>query len=156
MTSTSTATGPAPDGNTYRWSGRCSAQMRWKPLEIVAVVIGFMIHWPIGLAILGIVLAKRRGYTLDSVIGRLRDTVQGFGSQGARSAQWRPFASTGNTAFDDWRSAELAKLEEERRKLDAAQREFADHMSDLRRARDREEFDRFMAARAAGSAAPQA
>lgn len=55
--------------------------------------------------------------------------------------------SSGNVAFDEWREAELARLEEERQKLAAAEREFVDFMENLRRAKDREEFDRFMAAR---------
>jgi hypothetical protein len=54
-------------------------------------------------------------------------------------------ASSGNAAFDDWRDAELARLDEERKKLDEMRREFDQHMRDLRMARDREEFDRFMA-----------
>jgi Protein of unknown function (DUF2852) len=52
--------------------------------------------------------------------------------------------STGNRAFDEWRAAELARLEEERQKLVAAEREFAEFMENLRHARDREEFERFM------------
>jgi hypothetical protein len=51
---------------------------------------------------------------------------------------------TGNSAFDEWRSAELARLEEERQKLVQAERDFAEHLDKLRRARDREEFERFM------------
>ena len=39
---------------------------------------------------------------------------------------------------------ELARIEEERKKLETAQREFATYRDDLRRAKDREEFDRFM------------
>ena len=58
-------------------------------------------------------------------------------------------ASTGNAAFNDWRTAELARLDEERRKLDEAQREFAEYSDAIRRAKDREEFDRFMAERRA-------
>ena len=54
-------------------------------------------------------------------------------------------ASTGNAAFDEWRTAELARLDEERRKLDEAQREFAEYVDAIRRAKDREEFERFMA-----------
>ena len=57
--------------------------------------------------------------------------------------------STGNAAFDEWRTAELARLEEERRKLDDAQREFAEYVDAIRRAKDREEFERFMAERRA-------
>ena len=54
---------------------------------------------------------------------------------------------TGNAAFDEWRTAELARLDEERRKLDEAQREFAEYSDAIRRAKDREEFERFMAER---------
>ena len=69
-------------------------------------------------------------------------------------AEWKPnFGGaprpTGNSAFDDWRSAELARLEEERQKLVQAERDFAEHLDKLRRARDREEFDRFMSERSA-------
>ncbi len=52
--------------------------------------------------------------------------------------------STGNSAFDEWRENELSRLEEERRKLEAAEREFTDYIESLRRAKDREEFERFM------------
>ena len=52
--------------------------------------------------------------------------------------------STGNRAFDEWRTTELARLQEERQKLVAAAREFAEFMENLRHARDREEFERFM------------
>ena len=56
---------------------------------------------------------------------------------------------TGNAAFNEWRTTELARLDEERRKLDEAQREFSEYVDAIRRAKDREEFDRFMAERRA-------
>jgi Ser/Thr protein kinase RdoA (MazF antagonist) len=55
---------------------------------------------------------------------------------------------SGNVAFDDYREKELKRLEEERKRLDEELREFESYMSDLRRARDAEEFDRFMRDRA--------
>ena len=54
---------------------------------------------------------------------------------------------TGNVAFDDWRDKELERLAEERRKLDDALAEFDEYARELRRAKDQEEFDRFMANR---------
>jgi hypothetical protein len=48
-----------------------------------------------------------------------------------------PASSTGSSAFDAYRSAELAKLHEE-------ERAFQDYLSDLRLARDREEFNAFL------------
>ena len=56
-------------------------------------------------------------------------------------------ARTGNVAFDDWRDKELERLAEERRKLDEMLDEFDEYARELRRAKDQEEFDRFMANR---------
>ena len=69
-----------------------------------------------------------------------------------RARERAPFArhSTGNMAFDEWRREELERIEKERQKLADAEREFVTFSEELRRAKDREEFDRFMAARRAG------
>ncbi|MBB4659670.1 hypothetical protein GGQ59_002207 [Parvularcula dongshanensis] len=56
-----------------------------------------------------------------------------------RSAQ----PKSGNAAFDDWRDQEMTRLDEERRKLDEARAEFEEYVSELRKARDREEFESF-------------
>ena len=69
------------------------------------------------------------------------------GAQNVVDAAIDGFAGTGNLAFDEHRAATLARLEEERRQLDAQQAEFAAFMQQLRRAKDQEEFDRFMQGR---------
>ena len=63
------------------------------------------------------------------------------------SARHHGFGRTGNIAFDDWREKELERLAEERRKLDETLKEFDSYARELRRAKDQEEFDRFMADR---------
>ncbi len=140
-----------------RYGGGCGFG-RWRPLELAAMVGGFLVFWPIGLAVIGFKMWQRRsGYQGDLFAfteeraRTARETCRSWRDRGegwSRSARGfgggfgpRP---TGNAAFDDWRAGELAKLEEERRKLEAAEREFADYITQLRRARDREEFDRFM------------
>jgi hypothetical protein len=60
---------------------------------------------------------------------------------------------TGNTAFESWKQGELERLEEERRKLAAAQAEFSGFLDQLKQSKDREEFDRFMAGRTASNQA---
>jgi len=142
--------GPWNNNQGYR---RCS---RWHPLELAAMIVGFVVFWPIGLAILALKIAqKKEGYPGD-LFSYARDKVAAksqswSGSQawcGSWSGSWQSRGSamraTGNSAFDDWRNAELARLEEERRKLVQAEREFSEYLDRLRRARDREEFDRFM------------
>ena len=68
-----------------------------------------------------------------------------------RLSLWRTtqygFASSGNAAFDEYKRTQLARLEEERRKLDDEQKAFRDHLARLRKAKDQDEFDRFMAER---------
>ena len=145
MTSFSNYGPTAPDFGSARWQGASSRG--WRPFEVAALVISFAFWWPLGLALLGFKLAQRRGYRFEHVLARAREAFS-RGGFGPASRPWQPFAgSTGNSAFDDWRAAEMARLEEERRRLDAAQKEFAEHLSNLRRARDKEEFEGFMAAR---------
>ena len=80
---------------------------------------------------------------------RRQDFYNWSAARAAASAppwQWRP-ATTGNLAFDEWREAELARIEAEREKLRAAEQEFSSFVENLRRAKDREEFERFLAQR---------
>eukprot|EP01037_Dinobryon_pediforme_P007579 gene7579-7642_t len=126
------------------------------PFEIAAIILGFIVFWPIGLALLFWRLGRDRSWSFRHQWG---GNAMNGGSYGWSSASkwggacWNRssfgpinFRHSGNSAFDDWKSAELARLEEERRKLDEAQRAFADHLENLRRARDRAEFESFMAA----------
>ncbi len=126
---------------------------RWTAVELIAMVAGFMIFWPLGLAVLGFKYWQHRTggpdlqTTATSAFQRARSAFDGFATRppGAEAGWAHGFtSSTGNAAFDAWKSAELARLEEERRRLDEAHREFAQWLDNVRRAKDREEFDRFM------------
>jgi hypothetical protein len=137
------------DGDQGRGRG-CGAGVGWRPIELVAMVLGFAVFWPIGLAIIAWKLWQKKQWSRGDFAAfaerKWRSATSGF--RGARDERWRPFA-TGNMAFDDWKAAEMERLEQERRKLDEAQREFGEFLNNLRRARDREEFDRFRAEREA-------
>jgi Protein of unknown function (DUF2852) len=127
---------------------------RWTAFEIVAMVLGFVVFWPIGLAVLGYKFWQRRAggpdlqtFVTDKWQGARtmmssNSSTWGCGSMRHAGRFYSP--STGNMAFDEWRTAELARLDEERRKLDDAQRDFTEYVEAIRRAKDREEFERFM------------
>jgi hypothetical protein len=77
----------------------------------------------------------------------------GFGGGfGGRGPGWGGYPNTGNRAFDEWKKMEVERIEEERRKLEAAQREFGEYLAHLRMARDRDEFERFKTERSAAQA----
>lgn len=130
------------------WRWRNYGASRWTLFEVVAMVLGFIVFWPIGLAILAFKIWQRKvGYVgdLQSAAGEkwreARSAMRGPAWQARRGFY---AGSTGNAAFDEWKTAELARLEEERRRLQEASREFSEFVENIRRAKDREEFDRFM------------
>jgi hypothetical protein len=118
----------------------------WHPLRIVLIVLGFMVWWPIGLAILFFTLGSRKMgcwsndrfenkmQRMQYKMERMRDHMErrGFGFPGFGAP------SSGNRAFDEYRMETLRRLEEE-------QKEFKDFLERLRHAKDKEEFDAFMA-----------
>ena len=143
---------PTRQNDGSNWRGRWHGEP-WKPVEILAMVLGFIVYWPIGFAVLGWKFwQKKSGYSGDIISfgrekwGNWTNWARGSDHLGysVKAASGFGMGSTGNRAFDEWRATELARLEEERQKLVAAEREFAEFMENLRHARDREEFERFM------------
>ncbi|MBB3937417.1 DUF2852 domain-containing protein [Aureimonas phyllosphaerae] len=118
----------------------------WTPATIALMVLGFIVYWPLGLAMIAYILWGDRLEVFRRDVGRATDSVAAtFRRSGARM----PFAAerTGNVAFDDWREAELKRLDEERAKLHRMSADFEAYARELRRAKDQEEFDRFMTSR---------
>jgi hypothetical protein len=130
-----------------RWGRSCAT--RWTLFELATMILGFMIFWPIGIAVFVYKMWQRRTGADDLqtfVTAKWNDARASW--TGASSWGFAP-AATGNRAFDQWKAAELRRLEAERRKLEDSAREFADFLETVRHAKDREEFDRFMAERRA-------
>lgn len=114
----------------------------WTPATIALMVVGFMVFWPLGLAMLAYILWGDRLDDVKGDLSKARDTIFGACRKGSTM-----HARTGNVAFDDWRTKELDRLAEERRMLEELRDEFDDYARELRRAKDQEEFDRFMSQR---------
>ena len=125
---------------------RVSYQMR-SPWHIVLIVLGFLVWWPVGLAALFFTLGSRKmgcfdrhgrfenkmermQYKMERMRGRMERRGFPFGGFGP--------STSGNRAFDEYRTETLRRLEEE-------QVEFRDFLDRLRHAKDKEEFDAFMA-----------
>lgn len=112
------------------WLGRAEdfLDARGKAAWIAAMVVGFIAFWPIGLALLAYMIWSKRMFKSSSCAKR--STVRNFGSR-----------STGNAAFDAYKADTLARLEEEQSNFEA-------FLARLREAKDKAEFDQFMAERA--------
>ena len=133
-------------------SGRVASAMirpAWTPATIAMMIIGFMIFWPLGLAMIAYILWGDRLEEFKSGVNRRTDGFAKGWSRDCGSFR-KSHAGTGNVAFDEWRDAEIERLREERRKLEEMRAEFDDHLRELRRAKDKEEFDAFMKSYKAG------
>jgi uncharacterized protein DUF2852 len=111
-----------------------------RPAWIMLTVLGFILFWPIGLAMLAFVIGSgRMGCWRHRGFGRWHNgRVESVRDAAAR---WYGGAPTsGNRAFDEYRTETLRRLEDE-------QREFKEFLDRLRFAKDKAEFDEFLAER---------
>ena len=115
-----------------------------KPAWIVLMILGFWAWWPLGVAILAFTSGSgRMGCWNHRGMNRWQDKMR------SKVDWWGATApSSGNRAFDEYRADTLRRLEEE-------QREFKEFLQRLRFAKDRAEFDQFMAERRNRPDAPQ-
>jgi hypothetical protein len=153
-----------------------------RPVGIAAMVLGFALFWPVGLAVLAFMVASGRlgcrgrrwaqgpqgpwaqGYWGTS--GGQGGQQPGQGGQQPRGSNewssnmssWSKWCggartaetpSSGNHAFDEYRAETLRRLEEE-------QTEFSSFLERLRFAKDKAEFDQFMAERRQAPPSPPA
>jgi hypothetical protein len=131
-----------------------------KPAWIGLTIVSFIVFWPLGLVVLGYLIGsgrmacwahhsrdswqhngdrwqrgedrwQRRMERLQQRIERMQAMAEQWGGRGFRR-------SSGNLAFDEYRDETLRRLEEE-------QREFRAFLDRLRHAKDKAEFDQFMA-----------
>jgi len=124
------------------------------PAWIGVMVLGFVLFWPVGLAVLGYLIWSGRmtcgwsGHRGSRWQSRFADKFERARSRA--EDEFRGFSrgySSGNRAFDDYREATITRLEQE-------EREFREFLARLRQAKDKSEFDSFMSERRNRPASP--
>ena len=115
-----------------------------KPGWIALTVLGFILYWPVGLALLAYLFWSGRMacWKHEKWQRRHERWAQQAAYWGSGAAdRWfggmRAQRSSGNWAFDEYRADTLRRLEEE-------EQGFRDFLQRLRRAKDKEEFDQFL------------
>ena len=130
---TTTASAAMPAQATVRgakgWFARAETWLddKGKGAWIAAMVLGFILFWPIGLALLAYMIWSKRMFNA-SCASRATSRHHGF-------------RSSGNSAFDAYKADTLRRLEDEQGAFEA-------FLQRLREAKDKAEFDQFMEDRA--------
>ncbi len=112
---------------------------RGKGAWIAATVIGFIVFWPIGLALLAYMIWGKQMFRGNCAKWRAHN----------HATTRHRFKSSGNAAFDAYKAETLRRLEEEQDAFEA-------FLQRLREAKDKAEFDEFMDERARKSAEDEA
>ena len=108
---------------------------------VALMVVSFVVFWPLGLAILGYMIwSGRMRCRNKGKVAAFNATGLGMGKGGPGRWYRGGFQTSGNRAFDDYREETLNRLQEEHE-------EFQSFLEKLRHARDKSEFDQFMADR---------
>ena len=112
------------------WFSRTEAWLdsKGRGAWIATMVLGFVFFWPVGLALLFYMIWSKNMFSKSACKHRARS---GFNAM----------KSSGNSAFDAYKSDTLARLEQE-------QDDFEAFLQRLREAKDKSEFDQFMDDRA--------
>jgi len=133
-------TDTVPATSNPGWFSRSEAWLddKGKGAWIAAMVLGFVFFWPVGLALLFYMIWSKRMFNSSC-----RSSRKAWGRH-ARSSM----ASTGNSAFDAYKSDTLARLERE-------QSDFEAFLTRLRESKDKVEFDAFMDERATAANEPK-
>ncbi len=136
-----TTTDTARQGGIRATFGRAEDWLdrKGKKAWIAAMVLGFILFWPIGLALLAYMIWGKQMFGHSCSHRRSRDHF--FGRHGAPASQ-----STGNHAFDSYKIDTLRRLEDEQAAFEA-------FLQRLRNSKDKTEFDAFMEDRARAASA---
>ena len=140
-----TATLNSPSTSGYSRPGFFARTEAWldargRAAWITAMVGGYIVFWPVGLALTAYMLINDK----FSGTGINRRKSQAWGGCGFKKRSRHMNSYTGNAAFDAYKDATLRRLEEE-------QANFEEFLERLREAKDKAEFDQFMQDRAGKS-----
>ena len=108
----------------------------WSASNIVALVLGFVIFWPIGLFFLYWILKGRQ----------VRDIPRGMSNKWHQSKNgWTSRENTSdNVIFNEYQQTQHDRIREIKEEIKERTRRFAEFRQDAKRRADEEEFHRFM------------
>jgi Protein of unknown function (DUF2852) len=140
-------TSTAPSGG---FAGKLHQAEAWldrkgKFAWFAAMILGFILFWPVGLALLAYMIWSKRMFSKSCGARRDRDDRYNhshtWDRHGSRARQ-----SSGNAAFDTYKADALRRLEDEQEAFEA-------FIQRLRDAKDKAQFDSFMEDRARANSA---
>ena len=115
------------------WSGRGN----WSALNIAAMVVGFVVFWPIGLFILYWIVTGRSVKELPQSIHKQWSKMTG-------SWHGNDSGPSDNVIFNEFQQTQYDRIREIKDEIKERSRRFTEFRAKAKRRADEEEFNRFM------------
>jgi len=120
--------------------GSCS-KGNWSPLNIGAMVVGFVLFWPIGLLVLYWNISGRDARDLPGAVKQKWSSL--FNRTGTKQEDFS--ATAHNTVFEEFQQTQYDRIAEIKEEIKERARRFNEFRSDAKRRAEEEEFNKFMA-----------
>ncbi len=136
MTSSSNAT--MNDSGHSRYSRRGCCRGNWSGMNIAAMVIGFVLFWPVGLLIL---YWNIKGRELKDLPGAVQEKWSKLVNGSNRK---KMTLKDENSVFDEFQQTQYDRIAEIKEEIKNRARSFQEFRSDAKRRADEAEFKEFM------------
>ena len=130
----------------HRSQGRCCGGWgkgaNWSGINIAAMVVGFVLFWPVGLFVLYWIVTGRDVRELPQWIHHQWSRITGMCS---RDEGVSKDGRSDNVVFNEFQQTQHDRIREIREEIRERSRRFAQFRATAKRRADEEEFNRFMA-----------
>lgn len=137
----SSSIGSTADQSERRSKGHCCGNWdgrgNWSGFNIAAMVVGFVIFWPIGLLILYWII---KGRNVKELPGAIRDQW----SRMTGGSKTNDGARSDNVVFNEFQQTQYDRIREIKDEIKERSRRFSEFRASAKRRADEEEFSRFM------------
>lgn len=121
----------------HHTSGGCCSKGNWSGINIAAMVIGFILFWPLGLVVL---YWNIRGRNLKD----LPDAIQGLWARFFSGSQRSEHEQGENSVFDEYQQTQYDRIKEIKEEIKDRARRFNIFRADASRRVEEKEFKDFM------------
>lgn len=140
-----TSSGSNNDQSNHESSGYCCGNWgkggNWSGFNIAAMVLGFIVFWPIGLFLMFWNMSGRSIKAIPEGFRHFKSKVTG----GWKSSDWDNVVDVSdNVVFNEYQETQSDRIREIKEEMKNRSRRFSAYREEAKRRADEEEFNRFM------------
>lgn len=113
----------------------------WSGINITAMIIGFVVFWPVGLLIM---FSNMSGRDVKDLPQEIRGKWSSLTANWSRNESFSRSDYSDNDVFNEYQQTQYDRIHEIKEEIKARSRSFREFRENLRRRANEDEFNRFM------------